>query len=549
MVFQQTSQFLFETRWALSGASGVLSHLLFNRIEPRNPFVISLILLGQPLLLQTLFAFTQELTFPTLFFQTFPLITIIHLLSLSLSVIIYRLSPFHPLAKYPGPVICKITKFWTYERIRKGDRHRYFQALHAQYGPFVRTGPNQLTIADAAAIPTVMSSRYFQKAERYGVLQNTRNLLSIRDIHDHAARRKYWDKGMNTHAVQGYSGFIVERVGKLLAVLEQRAAKEIIDLAAIMSCLSFDVMGDFAFGGAFNLLEEGDKQGYARLIERSLGLQEEIGAIPWASRFIMMASSLNVDQDVQAIRKFSFETIKSRVEKGGKCRDLIYYLIDEDKEDGSALPLPTLIMEASLAIAAGSDTTSTMMSNMWYYLLSNPSAYKKLQREIDSEFPPGVEISASPVLGDLGYLNAVINEALRLQPVLPSGTQRVLPKGNGPVMVAGQMIPEGTVVQIPAYTVHRDPKYFPNQPEAFRPERWLENNVNVQAFFPFSWGPGNCVGKNFAILEMRITLAAIIQRFNIEFAPGYNPAEWEANLKDRFVLAKDALPVRLTPRY
>jgi cytochrome P450 len=114
------------------------------------------------------------------------------------------------------------------------------------------------------------------------------------------------------------------------------------------------------------------------------------------------------------------------------------------------------------------------------------------------------------------------------------------------------IIPESTAVIVPPYTMHRDPRYFSPEPNRFMPERWLAGDdefvVNQDAFIPFSTGPANCVGRNLAMLEMRMVLAHMVRKFEISFVEGYNPARWEAGLRDHFVFDKGSLPVVISAR-
>lgn len=129
-------------------------------------------------------------------------------------------------------------------------------------------------------------------------------------------------------------------------------------------------------------------------------------------------------------------------------------------------------------------------------------------------------------------------------------------------------IPEGTAIFIPTYALHRDPRYFSPLPDKFWPDRWLKSpctvplpptatekttespNVitNHTAFLPFSYGPANCVGKSLALIEMRMVVALLLQRFDMRFADGWNADEWEEKLEDWHMLVKGRLPVVLTPR-
>jgi hypothetical protein len=84
---------------------------------------------------------------------------ILYLLSLSASIVLYRISPFHPLAKCPGPLLARVSRvYWSFAS-SSGLPHIRMQQLHEKYGDIVRTGPNHLSIRDAAAIPAIFGAR------------------------------------------------------------------------------------------------------------------------------------------------------------------------------------------------------------------------------------------------------------------------------------------------------------------------------------------------------------------------------------------------------
>lgn len=138
-------------------------------------------------------------------------------------------------------------------------------------------------------------------------------------------------------------------------------------------------------------------------------------------------------------------------------------------------------------------------------------------------------------------------------------------------------IPEGTAILIPFYALFRDPENFSPDPELFWPDRWLHASsakrtpkqftenaekasvvasqaqsdgvvTNAAAFIPFSYGPANCAGRNLAVMEMRMVVALVMQRFELAFAEGYDPRTWEEELQDWLVVKLGRLPVILTPR-
>jgi len=212
-----------------------------------------------------------------------------------------------------------------------------------------------------------------------------------------------------------------------------------------------------------------------------------------------------------------------------------------------------------LAIIAGSDTTSSAISNLFYYLLCNPKAYERLQCEIDELGEDAMDYAKQ---AHMPYLNASINESLRLFPPVLGGSQRYVDVGKA---IGSHYVPKGTSTFVHFYSLHRDPRYFSPLPDAFLPERWLPMDVQVNlepghfkdqanvvlnpnAFIPFSFGPSNCVGKNLAWMEMRMLVCMMIQKYDMRFEEEYRPAKWEDDMLDYFVMVKGKLPVVLSPR-
>jgi cytochrome P450 len=115
-----------------------------------------------------------------------------------------------------------------------------------------------------------------------------------------------------------------------------------------------------------------------------------------------------------------------------------------EEEEGDAHPpmnTATLAAEASLAIVAGSDTTSVALSNIIFYLIQYPQYFRRLRAELDAAAgeDAAYDVDVNPDwLASLKFLQAVINETIRLQPALPNGAPRTPPKEGGPVAVAGQ---------------------------------------------------------------------------------------------------------------
>ncbi|KAF8235772.1 cytochrome P450 [Tricholoma matsutake] len=282
--------------------------------------------------------------------------------------------------------------------------------------------------------------------------------------------------------------------------------------------------------------------------------------VPWLGALFLRFP--NLAKDLKAFRSHAQKRAMMRKKEGSPHKDLFYYLMDEEGTASEAPTVPEVISNGALAIIAGADTTSSAISNLFWYLLSNPVTYKRLQAEIDEL---GDDVMDYGKQAHLTYLNAALNEALRLYPPVLSGSQRATEMKGSAKAVGPYYIPENTGVFVPFYCLQRDPRNFAPLPDSFVPERWLsvekqlelepaifkdqsEVVLNMNAFIPFSIGPSNCVGKNLAWMEMRMLVCLMMQRYEMKFEEGYRPGQWDDDMQDYYVMMKGRLPIVLTPR-
>lgn len=177
------------------------------------------------------------------------------------------------------------------------------------------------------------------------------------------------------------------------------------------------------------------------------------------------------------------------------------------------------------------------------------------------------QIHSGPALSFCVYLNACIDEAMRLSPPVAN----ILPRQvlTGGITLDGHQIPEGIVVATPHYTLHHNTEYFP-EPFEYRPERWIvdppqvtEQDVAVahSAFCPFSVGPRSCIGRGMAYMELRATIARTLFLYDLRLASGSTLGEGrpdleqgrrrvgEYQLKDTFTSMRDGPMVEFRLRH
>ncbi len=172
--------------------------------------------------------------------------------------------------------------------------------------------------------------------------------------------------------------------------------------------------------------------------------------------------------------------------------------------------------EAMILFLAGHETTANALTWTWYLLSQNPGAEAELHRELDEVL--GDRDAAFEDMADLPYTEMVLTESMRLLPPAWAIGRRALADGE----VGGYVIPAGAVVVVSPYLVHHDHRWY-EDPEAFRPERWTEEERGKRprhAYFPFGMGSRMCVGEPFAWMEGILALATIARRWRLRLAPG-----------------------------
>ncbi|KAF7333636.1 hypothetical protein MSAN_02406600 [Mycena sanguinolenta] len=523
------------------------SYLFLKRYEPTDPLLLAGLLIVPPLIVASLQVELLGVVGSTSHSYS------LYYFGLLSWIVTYRVSPLHPLSKYPGPTACKLSKLWLTFVGSRGKLHLYVKELHDKHGPVIRIGPNELSITDVSLLPSILGSngmpkgplwdgRLISRSDRKSAAAKEAargDLINTRDLNVHAKSRKTWDTAFIPAAIKRIQG----------------DTDATVDLSQWFSFFSFDFMGDLAFGGGFELMRDGDSDGLWHMMERGLYLPALTQQVPWCLGFLPYFSMAG-KKESDALRKFALDQAKRRLQEGSIHNDLFYYLMDAKRLDAKPQPLPLVISNATLAIVAGSDTSATVLSNTFFFLLSHPESYHRLQSEIDEAFPPGdKDPTDTALLSNLPYLTAVIKESLRLLPPVATSLQRAPTVGTGSkVLSESFVIPEGTSVIVPPYTIHRDPRNFSPSPDKYIPDRWLAKDndsefvTNDDAFIPFSTGPANCVGKNLAMLEIRMVVAHIMRAFELQFSDGYDTQRWEEDLKDYFVMQKGSLPVNLTRR-
>ncbi|XP_069674642.1 cytochrome P450 4C1-like [Periplaneta americana] len=200
------------------------------------------------------------------------------------------------------------------------------------------------------------------------------------------------------------------------------------------------------------------------------------------------------------------ENIEEYMKTKGRLTDIL--------TNSSELSRDDLIGEITSVTGAGGETSSTVCCFALALLCENQDIQERVMKEQIKIFNKNMHAPvANEHLIQMTYLEQVVKETLRLYPAVPHVYRNTVDEvdlGNG------EIIPEGSLVVISAYVIHRDKDYFPN-PDKFDPDRFTpENSVgrHLYSYIPFGFGRRMCVGYKFAMMEMKTILSTVIRRYH-----------------------------------
>ena len=217
-----------------------------------------------------------------------------------------------------------------------------------------------------------------------------------------------------------------------------------------------------------------------------------------------------VDRRNEVDELLAAEIAERRAADDEDSDDVLSMLLAARHEDGSPMNAQELRDELMTLLVAGHETTASSLAWLVSRLAREPRVLGELRREVDSE-------DGGP------YLTATITEGLRARPVVPNAMPRYVAK---PITVGGWDYEPGVSLVVNAYLIHHDADIYPD-PYTFRPERFLDEKPGTYTWIPFGGGRRRCLGSSFALLEMKVVIAELVRRFEI------NPTTGEPELARR----------------
>ncbi|KAK6350566.1 hypothetical protein TWF718_003756 [Orbilia javanica] len=381
-------------------------------------------------------------------------------------------------------------------------------------------------------------------------------LFSIRDEAYHTQVRKPISKDYSMSAITQYEHQVDTMISDFISCLVTKFDRNndgelFCEMDDWVQFFSFDVISQITFGQAFGFLKSGsDLFGFMKLIEDRMDGQAPNAALP---RFARLKHRLSLairqrDEFEAPFAKFVLSHIRDREQRNmeGKPPTNSNNVNGDGHKDGSdfldrfleakarapeTMDFSWLWCYSITNVVAGSDTVAIPLRTIIYHVLSNPGIHQKLLSELR-----GANLKV-PVSWDrarqLPYLDAVINEALRIHPPVGLGLERVVPE-TGLRLPNQEPIEAGVLVSINPWVMNRRFDVFGDDSDVFRPERWLKSQTESggeyqsrltlmrRASFVFGYGPRTCIGKHISLFEIYKCVPSLFLSLDMEI----KDAEW-----------------------
>jgi cytochrome P450 len=320
----------------------------------------------------------------------------------------------------------------------------------------------------------------------------------------HARQRQLISPPFHKHALGGYRDTMVEKTGRRLVTW---SVGQRLNIACEMKALTIGIAGKLLFD-----FDEPDACSLGRIIDdwMRVSTSYQVRLLPrdWPGtpyrRMLRLAEEL--ERRIAAL-------IAHRRGTGTAGDDVLSLLLRAHDEEGGVPSDDEVLGQTTVLFSAAHETTADALTWTLFLLAQHPRIMGDLRDELQ-----GVLSGQAPTaeqLGQLSLLDRVIKESMRILPPVPYSTRT----STGPFDLGPYHLPARTTVAYSHFITHRLPDLYA-EPQRFVPDRWLAIHPSAYEYLPFGAGPRVCIGAAFATMVLRVVLAMILQRFNLNLIRG-----------------------------
>lgn len=367
-----------------------------------------------------------------------------------MGLIVYRLF-FHPLCKIPGPRLQAATSLpFRYQHHIQATWIRQTVDMHHKYGPVVRVAPDLIAVEGSVAWPEVYHHRSggraeFRKIPNFFFPGDHITIIGGNTSEVHRRQRRHLAHAFSEAAMYEQEPIIKKYVDLLVERLTELAKPgNAVNIVHWFNFATFDIIGDLAFADSFHSLESSNYHPWVQAIFQNVKAASYRGflnAYPVLQvlNYFKPASALREEQQN---REYAAAKAQARMSMGsdlkGGRRDFMTYMLRENRDGEQGMSDIEIMANSSVLVGAGSETTATALSGLFFHLSQNPDICQLLKDEIRSTFSDEAQITMRST-EPLPYLKACLEETLRCYPPAPQIPTRISPGDY----IHGHYIPAG----------------------------------------------------------------------------------------------------------
>lgn len=353
---------------------------------------------------------------------------------------------FHPLRRYPGPLLWIAFPWLKNVSLIRGKADHTVVALHERLGPVIRTAPNILSFTSLTAWRDIYGTGHAELPKHIfkgSGMEERPNIITANARDHHRFRRALLPAFTNDALARQeplINGYVEKLIHQLRTIAESNDSTA--DIAKWYTMTTFDVFGELAYGESFNGLATGQVHPWIKALSHMKFLVPLLvfPSISWLLVLLLTTSEQrgSLSEHQQRSMELTYKRIKNKeIQERG---DIMTFVLREHGED-QGLTDYEMACNADIIISAGSETTGTAMTGITYYMLRNPDKLARCTNEVRTAFETEQSINFKDAAAKLPYLNACIEEGLRLYPPVPTGLLRETLPGR-PTLIDGNLIPE-----------------------------------------------------------------------------------------------------------
>ncbi|KAJ7169429.1 cytochrome P450 [Mycena filopes] len=421
----------------------------------------------------------------------------------------------------------------------------HYLEWHQQFGKVVKfrgaCGHQMLSITDERAVAFIVGEGIYRFPKPDGVrvwFHKTlgEGILWVEGKEAHEKQRRSLAPALTPQSVRKFTHIFYETSAKLAArwtkILDNSESEEVeIEVTNWAGRFALDTVARAAFSYDFNLLS-GEPDALAEALDGLTNNENKLSSFYMRALFWVFPPILSVGKKGEMIRKVKAElgAIASKMWRDAKVA-LDSHSIENDKTvmalmrkltlkadavSGQQLHEDEIVAQMRTVLSAGYETVSAIVAWVLHELAMNPRLQNTLREEISSPGDP----SFDELNSQFPILDSVVLETLRLHPPILENHHQAAETISIPLAypvpgssVSHLVIPKGTVLSIPVNVLQRDPKIWGEDAHLFRAERWHSSETRHN-LFAFSEGPRSCIGKKFALTEIKALTLTLIRQFS-----------------------------------